>query len=90
MIETSPMRGCRFGRARNLGAVATRFPTHLLAGNILLRLNHLQRAPVEDEEYFTLAPKSECAGAAREAVAELRKLVSGQQELVVSSRSRKA
>jgi len=34
---------------------------HLLAGNILLRLNQLQRAQVEYEEYLHLAPKGEDA-----------------------------
>jgi tetratricopeptide (TPR) repeat protein len=38
---------------------------HLLAGNILLRLNQPQRAQLEYEEYLRLAPKGEYAGQAR-------------------------
>src|SRR6185503_18426000 len=50
---------------------------HLLAGNILLRLNQAQRAQVEYEEYLRLAPKGEYAGQARNL---LRRLQNPQPE----------
>ena len=50
---------------------------HLLAGNILLRLNQPQRAQVEYEEYLRLAPKGEYAGQARNL---LRRLQNAQPE----------
>jgi tetratricopeptide (TPR) repeat protein len=46
---------------------------HLLAGNILLRLNQHQRAQVEYEEYLRLAPKGEYAVEARDLLQKLRK-----------------
>ena len=46
---------------------------HLLAGNILLRLNQHQRAQVEYEEYLRLAPRGEYADEARELLKKLRK-----------------
>lgn len=45
---------------------------HLLAGNILLRLNEPQRAQTEYEEYLRLAPKGEYAAAARALVLKLK------------------
>jgi len=45
---------------------------HLLAGNILLRLNQTQRAQVEYEEYLRLAPKGEYAGEARSLLQRLQ------------------
>lgn len=45
---------------------------HLLAGNILLRLNQRQRAQVEYEEYLRLAPKGEYAAEARDLLQKLR------------------
>lgn len=45
---------------------------HLLAGNILLRLNQHQRAQVEYEEYLRLAPKGEYAAEARDLLQKLR------------------
>jgi regulator of sirC expression with transglutaminase-like and TPR domain len=47
---------------------------HLLAGNILLRLNQPQRAQVEYEEYLRLAPKGEYAGEARELLKKLHQI----------------
>ena len=47
---------------------------HLLAGNILLRLNQHQRAQVEYEEYLRLAPHGEYADEARELLKKLRKM----------------
>ena len=47
---------------------------HLLAGNILLRLNQPQRAQVEYEEYLHLAPKGEYAGEARALLQKLQNL----------------
>jgi tetratricopeptide (TPR) repeat protein len=45
---------------------------HLLAGNILLKLNQPERAVVEYEEYVHLAPKGEFAAEARNLVQKLR------------------
>ncbi len=46
---------------------------HLLAGNILLRLNQQQRAVVEYQEYLRLAPKGEYATEARNLIDKLSK-----------------
>lgn len=46
---------------------------HLLAGNILLRLNQPQRARVEYEEYLRLAPRGEYADQARTLLLKLPK-----------------
>ena len=47
---------------------------HLLAGNILLRLGQHQRARIEYEEYFRLAPKGEYVDEARELLLKLQKM----------------
>ncbi|HEY3102048.1 MAG TPA: tetratricopeptide repeat protein [Pyrinomonadaceae bacterium] len=44
---------------------------HLLAGNILLKLNQRERAIVEYEEYVRLAPKGEFADEARDLIKKL-------------------
>jgi tetratricopeptide (TPR) repeat protein len=49
---------------------------HLLAGNILLRLNQPQRARLEYEEYLRLAPKGEYAAEARALAQKLQKMSS--------------
>jgi len=46
---------------------------HLVAGNILLRLNQPERALIEYEEYLRLAPKGEYSTEARGLVEKLRK-----------------
>lgn len=46
---------------------------HLLAGNILLKLNQQQRASIEYQEYLRLAPKGEYAGQARDLLQRLNK-----------------
>lgn len=46
---------------------------HVLAGNILLRLNQPERATVEYQEYLRLAPKGEYANEARELIDKLQK-----------------
>jgi len=46
---------------------------HLLAGNILLKLNQHSRAQVEYEEYLRLAPKGEYAAEARDLIQKLQK-----------------
>jgi tetratricopeptide (TPR) repeat protein len=46
---------------------------HLLAGNILLRLNQQQRALLEYQEYLKLAPKGEFAPQARDLIQKLKK-----------------
>jgi Flp pilus assembly protein TadD len=45
---------------------------HLLAGNVLLRLDQHQRARIEYEEYLRLAPKGEYATEARELLLKLQ------------------
>ena len=47
---------------------------HLLAGNILLRLNQHQRAVIEYQEYLRLAPKGEYAEEARALIEKLKKV----------------
>jgi tetratricopeptide (TPR) repeat protein len=47
---------------------------HLLAGNILLRLNQPQRAQSEYEEYLRLSPKGEYAGEARNLLRRLQNI----------------
>jgi tetratricopeptide (TPR) repeat protein len=53
---------------------------HLLAGNILLRLNQIQRAQVEYEEYLHLAPKGEYAGQARTLLQRLQNTPRAQKQ----------
>lgn len=48
---------------------------HLLAGNILLKLNVPERALLEYEEYLRLAPKGEFADQTRQLVQKLKKMV---------------
>lgn len=47
---------------------------HLLAGNILLKLNQRDRAIVEYQEYLRLAPKGEFADEARELIRKLNSM----------------
>jgi len=53
---------------------------HLLAGNILLRLNQQQRALFEYQEYLKLAPKGEFAPQARDLIQKLQKALSDKTE----------
>jgi hypothetical protein len=46
---------------------------HLLAGNILLRVNQRERALVEYREYLRLAPKGEFVGQVQELVRKVEK-----------------
>jgi hypothetical protein len=46
---------------------------HLLAGNILLRVNQNERALVEYREYLRLAPKGEFVGQVQELVRKVEK-----------------
>ena len=48
---------------------------HLLAGNILLRLNQQQRALIAYQEYLKFAPKGEYAPQAREMIQKLQKAI---------------
>ena len=50
-------------------------PAHLLAGNILLRINQQERALAEYQDYLRLAPKGEYAVQTRELVAKLSKAI---------------
>lgn len=45
---------------------------HLLAGNVLLKLNQPQRALIEYEEYVRLAPKGEFANEVRQLIQKLK------------------
>ena len=47
---------------------------HLLAGNILLRLDQMQRAKIEYEEYLRLAPKGDYAAEARSLIKKIEKV----------------
>ncbi len=53
---------------------------HVLAGNILLRLNQPERARTEYEEYLQLAPKGEYAAEARELIQKLQKMPESKRE----------
>lgn len=53
---------------------------HLLAGNILLKIDQRERALMEYEEYLKLEPKGEFAPQARELVQKLSKLTKQSQE----------
>jgi tetratricopeptide (TPR) repeat protein len=53
---------------------------HLLAGNIFLRLNMLDRAVVEYDEYLRLAPKSEAAEQTRQLVLKIRKALAEKKK----------
>ncbi len=53
---------------------------HLLAGNILLKVNQPQRAEIEYEEYLRLSPKGEYAPEARTLIEKLHKLGNGKPE----------
>ena len=57
-------------------------PAHLLAGNILLKLNQQQRALAAFQEYLRLEPKGEFAPQARELVAQLSKNVGKRNEVM--------
>src|SRR6185295_14967532 len=48
---------------------------HLLAGNILLRVNQPQRALVAYQEYLKLDPKGDFAPQTRELIAKLNKTI---------------
>jgi tetratricopeptide (TPR) repeat protein len=48
---------------------------HLLAGNILLKVNQQERALAEYNEYLRLDPKGEFASATRELVEKLGKVI---------------
>jgi hypothetical protein len=50
---------------------------HLLAGNILLRVNAPERAVVEYEEYLRLEPEGAFAKPTRELVLKLKKVLAG-------------
>ena len=51
-------------------------PAHLLAGNILLKVNQQERALAEYQEYLRLEPKGEFAVQARDLVEKLGKAIS--------------
>jgi tetratricopeptide (TPR) repeat protein len=51
---------------------------HLLAGNILLKLNQHERALIEYQEYLKLEPKGQFAPQTRELVDKLSKAIAGK------------
>ena len=51
---------------------------HLLAGNILLRVNQRERALVEYREYLRLAPKGEFVGQVQDLVRKVEKTLNGK------------
>lgn len=51
---------------------------HLLAGNILLRVNQRERALVEYREYLRLAPKGEFVGQVQELVRKVEQTLTGK------------
>ncbi|HEX8921199.1 MAG TPA: tetratricopeptide repeat protein, partial [Pyrinomonadaceae bacterium] len=53
---------------------------HLLAGNIFVRLNLLDRALIEYEEYLRLAPKGEAAEQARQLAQKIKKALPVQKK----------
>jgi len=53
---------------------------HLLAGNILLKVDQPQRAEIEYGEYLRLSPKGEYAAEARDLIEKLHKLPNGKPE----------
>jgi tetratricopeptide (TPR) repeat protein len=53
---------------------------HLLAGNILLRVEQHERALAEYQEYLRLSPKGEFADQARELIQKLNKIVVGKKK----------
>jgi tetratricopeptide (TPR) repeat protein len=53
---------------------------HLLAGNIFVRLNLLDRALIEYEEYLRLAPKGEAAEQTRELMQKIKKALPAEKK----------
>ncbi|HEY0005368.1 MAG TPA: tetratricopeptide repeat protein [Pyrinomonadaceae bacterium] len=64
--------GAQVGRALQLKADFAE--AHLLAGNILLRLNQMERALFEYQEYLRLEPKGEFAAQTLELVQKLKQM----------------
>lgn len=72
-LNDIPKSGAAVGRTLQLkGDFAE---AHLLAGNILLRLNQNERALSSYQEYLRLAPKGEFANQARDLIQKLQKAI---------------
>jgi tetratricopeptide (TPR) repeat protein len=72
-LENIPKSGPAIGRALQLKPDFAE--AHLLAGNILLRINQQERALAAYQEYLRLEPKGEFAAQARELVQKLSKAI---------------
>ncbi|HEY2972928.1 MAG TPA: tetratricopeptide repeat protein [Pyrinomonadaceae bacterium] len=76
-LENIPKSGQAIGRALQLKPDFAE--AHLLAGNILLRINQQERALAAYQEYLRLEPKGEFAAQARELVQKLSKAIIANQ-----------
>ncbi len=76
-LENIPKSGPAIGRALQLKPDFAE--AHLLAGNILLRINQQERALAAYQEYLRLEPKGEFAAQARELVQKLSKAITANQ-----------
>jgi len=76
-LENIPKSGPAIGRALQLKPDFAE--AHLLAGNILLRINQQERALAAYQEYLRLEPKGEFATQARELVQKLSKAITANQ-----------
>jgi tetratricopeptide (TPR) repeat protein len=76
-LDNIPKSGPAIGRALQLKPDFAE--AHLLAGNILLRINQQERALAAYQEYLRLEPKGEFATQARELVQKLSKVITANQ-----------
>jgi tetratricopeptide (TPR) repeat protein len=76
-LENIPKSGQAIGRALQLKPDFAE--AHLLAGNILLRINQQERALAAYQEYLRLEPRGEFAAQARELVQKLSKAITANQ-----------
>jgi tetratricopeptide (TPR) repeat protein len=78
-VNDIPRSGAAVGRTLQLKSDFAE--AHLLAGNILLRLNQQERALSSYQEYLKLAPKGEFAPQARDLILKLQKAISEKKGL---------
>jgi tetratricopeptide (TPR) repeat protein len=76
--ENIPKAGAAIGRTLQLKPDFAE--AHLLAGNILLRVNQPERALLEYQEYLRLEPKGEFVQPTRELVKKLSNAIAGKQK----------
>lgn len=74
-LDTNELTKAGVATGRTLQLKPDFAQAHLLAGNILLRLNQQERALIEYQEYLRLEPKGEFVGQARELVQKLNKSI---------------